>query len=419
MSFDAWHRLQNMKTAVSIAFLVTLAVVVTTAYSWAQLDFPVEQLLASPDLQAAGELPSEEDLTASIGPAADAAKAPDDGPQPLAVAEETEFNFGYLQNGAEDNRHSFIIKNDGEAPLKLLRSEVSCNKCTFASLPGEPIPPGGSAAVQVRWNINIENDVFRQHVDVHTNDRKHPLLRLMVTGKVVRPFQIQPGEIVFSNVRVGEESQASAKLLSYFSDDVQVLEKSLSSEAIAPYFDVKLTPMAPDKRPEGVKSAVEITVVLKPGLPLGAFKQRILLKTNLENGEKLELPLTGNVTGPVSIVASGWNQNRGVLQIRQVTRSKGAVRSVSLIVRGKEFSGLKVQPPKVQPALLKVTYGEIKPINGGATTIVPVTIEIPPRSPSVNHMGSEQGKLGEVIIPFDNPDLPPVKLLVQFAVVEG
>jgi hypothetical protein len=408
-----------MKTAFSIAILVILAVVATAAYSWAQLDFPVERLLASSDLQAEGELPPEAELTASGGPAAETTEAPGDAPQPLAVAEETEFNFGYLENGAQDNRHSFIIKNEGTAPLKLVRSEVSCSKCTFASLPGEPIPPGGSAAVQVRWNINIENDVFRQHVDVHTNDRKHPLLRLMVTGNVVRPFQIKPGEIVFSNVRVGEEARASAMLLSYFSDDLQVLESNLSSEALAPYFGVELTPVAADKLPEGVKSAVEINVLLKPGLPLGAFKQRILLKTNLEKGENLELPVTGSITGPVSIVASGWNQDRGVLQIRQVTRGKGAVRELSLIIRGKEFSGLKVKPPTVTPSLVKVTYGEIKEVNGGATTIVPVRIEIPPGSPSVNHMGSEQGKLGEIIIPFDKSDLPPVKLLVQFAVVEG
>ena len=80
---------------------------------------------------------------------------------------------------------------------------------------------------------------------------------------------------------------------------------------------------------------------------------------------------------------------------------------------------MKVEPPQVTPSLLKVTYGEIKQINDGATTIVHVTIEIPPNSPSVNHMGSEQGKLGEIIIPFDKAGLPPVKLLVQFAVVEG
>lgn len=410
-----------MKTGFSIVILVALAVAATTAVSWARFDYPLSELMLPFKLESAGELPPEAAETTSAEPAsAEATAEPTDNePQPLAVADETEFNFGYLENGAQDNRHSFVVKNDGTAPLKLLRSEVSCSKCTFASLPGEPIPPGGSAPVQVRWNINIDNDVFRQHVDVHTNDRKHPLLRFVVTGKVVRPFEIEPRELVFSNVRIGEPAEARAMLQSYFSSDLKVAEHSLSSQSLAPYFDVSLVPVAADKLPEGTKSAIEIKVALKPGLPLGAFKQRILLKTNLEKGENLELPVSGNVGGPVSVVANGWNQERGILSIGHVTRGKGAVRTVKLIVRGKEFGSLTVKPPQTQPALLKVTYGKITQINGGTTSIVPVTIEVPPGSPPVNHMGSEQGKLGEIIIPFDHPDLPPVKLLVQFAVVEG
>ncbi len=405
-----------MKTAITIAFLVALGVVVTTAFSWAQLDFPLNELLASPRLEAAGELPGDGEESSATPSAPGSHK---EEAKPLAVVDEIEFDFGYLENSTEDHRHAFVIKNEGTAPLKLLRSEVSCSKCTFAMLPAEPIPPGGSAAVKVRWNINVHEDVFRQSVSVHTNDREHPLLRFVVTGKVVKPFEIKPKEIVFSNIRVGEQAQASAGLLAYFSDHLEVLEHSLSNQELAPFFDVSLVPVAPDKLPAGVKGATEIKVVLKPGLPLGAFKQRILLKTNLEKGENLELAVSGNIGGPVSVVGAGWLQEQGILAVGQVTRGKGATRTLSLIVRGKDFDGVTLEPPKVKPDLLKVSYGKISQINDGATIIVPVTIEIPPDSPSVNHMGSEQGKLGEIIISFNNPDLPPVKLLVQFAVVEG
>jgi hypothetical protein len=34
-------------------------------------------------------------------------------------------------------------------------------------------------------------------------------------------------------------------------------------------------------------------------------------------------------------------------------------------------------------------------------------------------MGNEQGKWGEITIPSDHPDLPPIKLMVQFAVIDG
>jgi hypothetical protein len=402
-----------MKTALVIALFVIGGIAATAAVSVAQLDFPVRDLLSSPDLEAAGELPAG--LDASPGTAASGAS---DEPQPRAVVDETEFDFGFLPNSSTDHRHSFVIKNEGTAPLKLLRSDVSCNKCTFANLPAEPIPPGGSAAVQVRWNINLTDNVFRQHVDVHTNDREHPLLRLIITGKVVHPFAFEPKALVFSNLRVGESAEATAVLFAYFSDQLKVSEHAISNPDLAGYFDVELTELTPGELPKGVKSATKIHVTVKPGLPLGAFKQRILLKTNLEDGAEQELSVSGNISGPVSVVGKGWNQEHGILSIGQVKQSQGAKRNLTLVVRGKEFAGLALESAKVKPDLLKVTYGKVNQVGDGATNLAPIEIEIPPGAPPVNHMGSDQGKPGEIIVRFNNAGLPPVKLLVQFAVVE-
>lgn len=403
-----------MKTALAISLFVIGGIAATAAVSVAQLDFPVRDLLSSPNLEAAGELPAGLDAS----PAAAASGAAGDEQQPRAVVDETEFNFGFLPNSSTDHRHSFVVKNEGTAPLKLLRSDVSCNKCTFANLPADPIPPGGSAAVQVRWNINLTENVFRQYVDVHTNDREHPLLRLIITGKVVHPFAFEPRELVFSNIRVGEPADGTAFLLGYFSDQLKVLEHSLSNPDLAPYFDVALTELTPDELPQGVKSAIKIDVTLKPGLPLGAFKQKILLKTNLENDAEQQLTVSGNIAGPVSIAGSGWDQEHGILSIGQVKQSQGAKRKLTLIIRGKQFAETALESEKVQPDLLKVTYGKVNQVRGGATIMAPVEIEIPAGAPLVNHMGSNQGKLGEIVVRFNNAGLPPVKLLVQFAVVE-
>ena len=45
-------------------------------------------------------------------------------------------------------------------------------------------------------------------------------------------------------------------------------------------------------------------------------------------------------------------------------------------------------------------------------------IEIPPGSPTVDCLGSEQGKLGEIILESTHPQVPKLRILVRFAVVK-
>jgi len=91
---------------------------------------------------------------------------------------------------------------------------------------------------------------------------------------------------------------------------------------------------------------------------------------------------------------------------------------VNLLIRGKEFRGLKLEPAKSDPEALHVTYGKMSEINNGSTIMAPLTIEIPKGAPSISRMGNDQGKFGEITIVSDHPDLPPIKLMVQFAVID-
>ncbi|HUY93075.1 MAG TPA: DUF1573 domain-containing protein [Pirellulales bacterium] len=406
-----------MKTNGTIAAIVILGIVATAAVSLAQFEVPWGELLASPNLESAGELPDEP--TATVVDKALEREQSHVGGKPQAVAEETEFDFGFLPNKSSENEHAFIVKNTGTAPLRLIQADVSCSKCTFATLPADDIPPGGSDRVLVRWNINIEQDVFRQHVDVHTNDREHPVLRFVVFGRIVRPFEIKPAEIALSSIQTGESAEASVQMLSYFSEGLEVVEHHFTNAETAQYFDAQFSPLPADQLAGGIKSGVELKVAVKPGLPLGSFKQRIRLKTNLKDDPEHEIPITGTVVGPVSIIGTGWNSQYGVLVVGHVNRNEGATRKILLWIRGKQYKGLELKPPKVTPKEMHVTYGKISELNEGSVIMVPLTIEIPKDAPSMNHMGSGQGKWGEITISSNNADLPPVKIMVQFAVIEG
>ena len=408
-----------MKTYATIAAIVLLGVVATAAVTLAQFQVSFNEIWASPNLESAGELPDQAILPPVVQLTThDEEEAKVEG-QPEAIVEELEFDFGYLPDKAKNNEHAFIVKNTGTAPLRLIRADVSCSKCTFATLPADDIPPGGSDRVLVRWDLNSEQDVFRQHVDVHTNDRNHPVLRFIIFGRIARPFEIKPAEIAISSIPMGETAQVRVRLLSYFTEGLQVVERSFTNAETAPYFEAELSPLAGDQLAGGIKSGQELLISIKPGLPLGSFKQRIRLKTNLPDDPEHEIPITGTIVGPVTITGSGWNSEIGVLAIGQVSRSQGAKRKLSLLIRGKQYRGLTLKPPEVKPGAVQATYGKSAELNDGAITMVPITIEIPKDVPSMNHMGSGGGKWGEIVITSDNAELPPVKIMLQFAVTEG
>ena len=398
-----------MKTFLIMTIVVVLGVVVTTTVSLARLGMPLSLKPLTLDL------PAEVDDSASSAPTASEGSA-EKSAQPVAVVEQEEFDFGHLRNKTMDNRHTFKIRNEGTAPLEFTGSSVSCSKCTFVDLPDQSIAPGETGEVVVRWNVDVIEDHFRQSATVKTNDPEHEALRFVISGKVVRPLQAEPQKLVLSNVQVGKTAEAKLRLAAYFSDDFKVLSHTLSDAATADYFDVSVTDLPKDQLPDGAKSGAELAVKVKPGLPVGSFTQTLQIKTNLEDEPETTIPINGEVVGAVTIFGKGWERDVNYLSIGQVKQSQGEKRPVTLLVRGIDLSGLKLEPAQVDDDVLKVTYGEPVEMKEGTVVKVPVTIEIPPGSRLVNHMGGT-AKLAQIIITTNKPALGRVKLSVKFAVI--
>jgi hypothetical protein len=398
----------TMKTFLTMTVVVVVGVVLTTAIALARLGTPLTLRPLSLDLPA--EL-DDASPTASAGADKRAAAAP----MPLAVVEEEEFDFGRMRNKSLDNRHVFKIRNEGRATLEFTGSTVSCTKCTFVDLPDEPIAPGQTGEVVVRWNVDTYEDHFRQSATVKTNDPEHEALRFVITGKVVRPLQLEPQALVFSSVPVGEPAETKLTLTAYFSDDLKVLSHSFSDAATAEYFELATAPLPKDQLPAEAMSGIDATIKLKPGLPVGSFTQTLQLKTNVEEEPETTVSIKGDVAGAVNIIGKGWEHDLKHLDIGTVPQSQGAKRTVFILIHG-DVKDLKLDPPEVDEPVLKVSYGALVDVKQGTLVKLPVDIEIPPGVPLVNHLGGK-GKLAQIIIPSNKPALGRVKLSVKFAVV--
>jgi hypothetical protein len=402
-----------MKTFVTMTVVVILGVLATTAVSLARLGTPLTLSPLSLDL------PAEVEALPASDTAAPAPKENRPAAKPVAVMLEEEFDFGHLRNKTMDNEHIFKVRNDGNAPLEFTGSSVSCTKCTFVETPRTLIEPGETGEVVVRWNVDTFEDHFRQSAKVKTNDPDHDELRFVITGKVVRPLSVEPQKLVFSSVQVGEQAQAKVRLLAYFTDQLEIKEQSLADASTSEFFDIKTTAIPKADLGKEVKSGIEVTVTVKPGLPVGPIGQTLHLITNLAEEPELTIPVSGEIVGAVIVNHKDWDREKGYLQIGHVKQLEGAKRVLILIARGNDLEGLELKPPEINdPDAIKVNYGNVVAMKAGSVYRVPVTIEIPPGSPLVNHLGgSAESRPGTIVIPTNKPALGSIKLSVRFAVI--
>lgn len=94
--------------------------------------------------------------------------------------ETTEVDYGEILQGADPLR-VFKFKNTGDEPLIISKAKGSCG-CTVPSYPKEPILPGESANIEVRYDTNRIGP-FQKTVTLTTNEST-PDHTLKIKGKV-------------------------------------------------------------------------------------------------------------------------------------------------------------------------------------------------------------------------------------------
>lgn len=338
-----------------------------------------------------------------------------EGPQPAAVAEEATYSFGSIELGGKMS-HNFTVANKGDAPLKLTKGESTC-KCTEFRLEDSTIPPGGTGSVALEWKGEGEIGPFRQTATIITNDPKQPKLQLTVEGELTEAVTLEPTELVLSTLPAREPVSGAVRIYALHSDHLEITSHRFESETGSQQFEVTFEPLdAEQLAGHKAKSGVLAKVTSKPTLPLGPIRQKILLETNLANRPKLEFSITGTVVSDVSIIGPDFSTANSMLKLGLVKSREGAKRTLRLVTRGAHRKDIKFMVVSKTPEFLEVTFGDMIEVNQGLVTQVPVTISVPQGSPPANHLGTALGKIGEVVIETNHPDLSKVPIKVHFAV---
>jgi hypothetical protein len=109
-------------------------------------------------------------------------------PMPNPNAPEIKFetevhDFGTLQKGAPCETE-FKFTNTGKEPLVISNAQASCG-CTIPSYPKEPIMPGKTGVIKVKYDSNRVG-AFTKEVTV-TSNAKNPSAKITIKGKIDAP----------------------------------------------------------------------------------------------------------------------------------------------------------------------------------------------------------------------------------------
>lgn len=106
-----------------------------------------------------------------------------DKSQPTAAFDVREHNFGIIDASKGVVSTTFNFTNTGNAPLVIISAKANCG-CTVPKYPVEPIAPGKSGQITVRYNPSGNSGAFTKYVRVQTNDPHNRKINLKIKGSV-------------------------------------------------------------------------------------------------------------------------------------------------------------------------------------------------------------------------------------------
>ena len=280
-------------------------------------------------------------------------------PPKLKLVGQPVYNFGTMPKKSEGS-HSWEVQNVGEGELDLWLERTSCS-CTVAKLQkdkseegGEKkrvrVPPGGSTSIEVTWET--KNWIkFAQTATLGTNDPDNPVLSLSILGRVLFPVEVLAADavtpsdtLVFTTISNEETSRESLTILSPDRAGLK-LTKVRSSKPDLIIADIK--PMTPEEiKKRRVSSGYQVVVTVKPGMPVGSFREELVFQTDHPKQPELKVTVAGKVIGPISVVPQK-------LEMPSVSTGKGASGNLTLIVRGGKETHFQVAhaPGKLEVAI--------------------------------------------------------------------
>lgn len=323
------------------------------------------------------------------------------GSKAKAVVEgEHTYHFGTMAQRAT-GKHLWVVRNEGKDDLILwmLSSTCSCTLAKFKNGEKAVVKPGESTEIALEFETRENNGVYEKGAEIGTNDPDLPQFSLHVKGQVFPAVMVYPTSTAsFSTISNDEDDHKS--FVAVYSKDKPNLKILKWSSSRPKDVTIDYQPLEPKEAKElGVeKGGFKVTIHAGSNLPLGNFREEVVLTTDHPKQPEVRVSVVGRMTGPVSAVPPS-------LLMHQVNGKTGAQGDLIITVRNGRETKMEVEKT---PAGVNV---EISPINDKKGRYR-LSVTVPPGSPA-------REIEGEIVIKTDHPKADrvtvPVSIWVQNA----
>lgn len=340
----------------------------------------------------------------------------EDEPQPKARVDTLVQDFGEVEDG-DQGRLTYVIHNDGDAPLRLEKGKSSC-KCAVSEIAKPNVPPGESSTIVVKWRTSVPNPKWHKRFAIKTNDRKNPKLVFSVKGVVLPVIKFRPRSISARTIVAGESAEMEARLYYYRDKPLQIRSWRLNNRKTSEFFDVAYEPLSAEEvaKEEGAKSGYLFQVKVKPGIPVGDNSQELTVLTDIHGRRPPKISMFVRVHDAVSVfgtkVRSGWRWSDQKLILRRSEDAPHYSERLVLQAMGERRAETEYKIAKVEPAELQVELGERHEQHKGDAFWTYLHVSLPDEVDAEAVFGALPQGRGRVMIETNHPEHPVIEFEV-------
>ncbi len=340
-------------------------------------------------------------------------------PSLAVITGDSTFDFGTLQKNKQ-GKCIFTIRNDGEGPLVLDLDGVSCGFCVQTDFKQADVAPGEDFSIKVTYITHKDDPEFAEYLEVRTNDLNNMVLRFEITGYVTQSIRFSRDAVNLGNVAADENASTTFRVYGYTDDPIEITSHEFVNEKSADYFSIELTHLELDQFKDDerrAKSAIQVQLNLSRGKQLGPVKQ--LLRITAKLGDKsatTEIIINATIVSDISLLGGpNFNKKLGLVQFGSILSTVDHKTTLRIRVRGPYRDDVKLSIASIDPAnVIEATIGERIVVGKGF--LYTITILIPKGSPTINRLGSQQGKVGVINIETTHPSAKQLPIYVSFAI---
>jgi hypothetical protein len=319
------------------------------------------------------------------------------GPLPLAVVDgEATYQFGMAAQQVKLEK-DWMVRNDGKADLVLTKGPPACS-CTVANFSNGKdtitLKPGDETTVHLSFETRDFNGSYHKSATIVTNDPVHPTLELAADG-IVRPSVVlSPPEPMINFLEIANDQDDHYAKVALFSPDRPDIKITQLLSSRPDQIVVTQEPLsADDCKALKIEKGLRINVDVKGTMPLGVFREEVVVKTDHPKQPELRLTVNGKMVGPISASPER-------VRLVGISGRAGGSGEVKLTVRGLRPTQFTIER---KPEKFQVAVAPAGPEQPGQYRL---TVTVPPGLPAGMILDdvvlkTDHPKAGEVKVPVD------------------